>query len=182
MSDHGEMLGDHGFYFQGGYFYEEMMHVPLLMHWPARFRQGLRAKAMVELVDVAPTLLEAAGALPYAGMQGRSFLPILTGQADPDHLRDSVYFEYYDAIPKGYRKQGFGYLTGVRTSHYALTSVHSHNEGPLGELYDLTRDPGEVHNLWDDPAFLPIKADMLKLLTDRMAQTIDPLPVTEAPY
>lgn len=159
------------------------MHVPLIMQWPLRFKKNLRAQAMVELVDIAPTLLQAAGAPIYEGMQGRSFLPILTGDADAAHHRDSVFYEYYRAIPGGYRKVGHAYLTGTRTKQYAITSAHHRPEGEMdGELYDLIKDPGEVHNLWNDPASLSIKADMLKLLTDRMAQTIDPLPVTEAGY
>ncbi len=182
MSDHGEMLGDHGIYFQGAYFYEQMMHVPLLMQWPARFSKGLRSQALVELVDIAPTLLEATATPPYAGMQGRSFLPILTGQSDPSTHRDSVYFEYHRAIPGGYHKVGHAYLTGVRNRQYSLTAVHNQVQRPSGELYDLMHDPGEVRNLWDDPSAIEIKAQMLQLLASRMAQTIDPLPITEAGY
>lgn len=186
MSDHGEMLGDHGIYYQGAYFYEEMMRVPLLFHWPERFKKGLRAKGMVELTDLAPTLLEACGAPVYEGMQGKSFLPILTGEKDADHHRDDVFYEYYRAIPNGYRNQGFAYLTGVRNKKYALTSVHgdltAHHEN-TGELYDLIKDPGEVNNLWNEPSAIRAKIDMLKLLTDRMANaSIDPLPVTESNY
>lgn len=186
MSDHGEMLGDHGINFQGAYFYEEMMHVPQLFHWPARFKKGLRAQAMVELTDLAPTLLEACGAPVYEGMQGKSFLPILTGEKDASHHRDDVFYEYYRAIPGGYKKYGGAYLTGVRNKQYALTSVHadpSTQDKNTGELYDLIKDPGEVNNLWNEPSALQAKVDMLKLLTDRMANaSVDPLPVTEAGY
>ncbi|MEK6236409.1 MAG: sulfatase-like hydrolase/transferase, partial [Planctomycetales bacterium] len=61
MSDHGEMLGDHGIYFKGPHFYEEAVHVPLVIRYPRRFQQGLRSDALVELTDLAPTLLETAG-------------------------------------------------------------------------------------------------------------------------
>lgn len=179
MSDHGEMLGDHGFYFQGPYFYEQMMHVPLLMHCPSRLKAGLNVPAMVELVDIAPTLMQAAGLEPYAGMQGKSLWPILTGEADPATHRDSVYHEYYQAIPRSHRNHGGAYVTGVRTRTHALLAVHGQDDG---ELYDLERDPTETHNLWRDPQSLPVKTQMLKLLCDRMAQTIDPLPVVEGNY
>jgi arylsulfatase len=134
---------------------------------------------MVELTDLAPTLMDAAGLEPYDGMQGRSFWPILTGQADPAHHRDSVYFEYYRAIPGGHRNHGGGHITGVRTAEYAISAAHGLDDG---ELYDLKADPIETHNRWSDPAYLATKAQMLKLLCDRMAATIDPLPVTEAAY
>ena len=60
MSDHGEVLGDHGIYLKGPYFYEEAVHVPLIISGPG-IRKGKRAAGMVELVDLAPTLLEAVG-------------------------------------------------------------------------------------------------------------------------
>lgn len=176
-SDHGEMLGDHGFYFQGAYFYREMMRVPLLMVWPGR-TVPLKSKALVELTDIVPTLLEAAELPRHPGIQGRSFWSLASGTSEPHRHRDDVYHEYYQAIPSDncYRKTGGAYLTGVRTSAYALTAVHNLDGG---ELYDLTADPGEVRNLWNDPAYLPVRADMLKRLCDRMAGTIDPLPPIE---
>jgi arylsulfatase A-like enzyme len=178
MSDHGEMLGDHGFYFQGPYFYEEMCRVPLLMSWPAAIKP-LRVPALMELVDIAPTLLDAAGLEPYAGMQGRSLWPILSGQADPSHHRDDVYAEYYCAIPGGHKNAGGAFITGVRNREYALSCVHGED---AGELYDLKNDPTETRNLWFEPSASAAKIRMLKRLCDRMAQTIDPLPPTEASF
>lgn len=179
-ADHGEMLGDHGFYFQGAYFYPEMLRVPLLIHWPAGMRGSQRYAGFLELVDLAPTLLEAAGLPPYPGMQGRSFLPLLTGAAAPGYQhRDSVYAEYYQAIPGGYKPEG-AYTTAMRTAQYAVSRVHRRDDS--GELYDLTADPGETHNLWHDPGSQKLRADMLARLCDRMADTIDPLPPCTAAY
>ncbi|HWL54922.1 MAG TPA: sulfatase-like hydrolase/transferase [Chthoniobacteraceae bacterium] len=179
MSDHGEMLGDHGVYFQGPYFYESMMRVPLLMRLPGKIASNIRVPAMVELVDLAPTLLDLAGVPPYEGMQGRSFRRLLEPDAGRSHFRDSVYFEYYRAIPSGRYEPGGGQLTGVRTREFALSVVHGIDDG---ELYDLRHDPAETCNLWRDPAYLAVKAGMLKLLCDRQAETIDPLPKAEGPY
>ncbi|MEJ7640096.1 MAG: sulfatase-like hydrolase/transferase [Singulisphaera sp.] len=81
MSDHGEMLGDHGFYLKGPFFYEPAVRVPLMVSWPGVVREARRTPALVELVDLAPTLLEAAGLPPHPGMQGRSLWPLLTGRA-----------------------------------------------------------------------------------------------------
>lgn len=178
MSDHGEMLGDHGFYFQGPYFYEQMIHVPLLM-WGPTWITSKRVPALLELVDLAPTLLEAAGLPIHPGMQGKSLWPILTGAASPEHHRDDVYAEYYRAIPGGHRANGGAYVTGLRNREHALTVVHGRDEG---ELYDLKQDPTETHNRWNDPAYTAVQMKMLKRLCDRMAETIDPLPATEAGY
>ena len=60
MSDHGEMLGDHGLLLKGCRFYEGLARVPLIISWPGRFLEGARRSALVELLDIAPTLLEMA--------------------------------------------------------------------------------------------------------------------------
>ena len=62
MSDHGEMLGDHGIYFKGPHFYDCQMRVPLIMRWPnGGIVENRRVDGFVELVDLMPTFLEAAG-------------------------------------------------------------------------------------------------------------------------
>ena len=58
-SDHGEMLGDHGIYLKGPYFYDPLVKVPLIISWPGSIKKAFRSKALVELIDIAPTLLEA---------------------------------------------------------------------------------------------------------------------------
>lgn len=170
-ADHGEMLGDHGFYFQGPYFYPEMVRVPLIISG-AGIAKPVRAASFAELVDIAPTVLEAAGLPRYAGMQGRSLWPLLTGRA-PDAHREDAYSEYYQAIPTSHKRTGGAHCTGLRNDLFALTVVHNLD---AGELYDLREDPGETRNRWDDPAYAAIKIKMLKRLCDRMAGTIDPLP------
>jgi len=178
-ADHGEMLGDHGIYFQGAYFYPEMLRVPLLIHWADGISGNRRYPGLVELVDIAPTLLEAAGLPIYPGMQGRSLCPLFTGAAKDRSHREDVYAEYYQAIPGGYSAVGGAYTTALRTADYAFSVAHNTD---TGELYDLHKDPGEVHNLWDNPEYGVVKAMMLKRLCDRMAATIDPLPAVLAGY
>jgi arylsulfatase A-like enzyme len=176
LSDHGDMLGDHGMYMQGAYFYDEMVHVPLIVNFPEKVKKGIESDALIELTDLAPTLLELAGIEKYAGMQGKSFSNILTGKNSANSHRDSVYYEYYHSIPgEGcYIDCGGAYITGIRTDEFAITCPHTLD---CGELYDLTKDPGMVKNLWDDPEYIEDKVKMLKKLCDRMADTIDPLPL-----
>ena len=66
-----------------------------------------------------------------------------------------------------------------RTQRYKLTVAHGQ---PTGELYDLGNDPREHRNLWSDPTMLPIRAELLQSLCDRMAFTADPLPPRTAPW
>jgi arylsulfatase A-like enzyme len=100
MSDHGEMLGDHGCYLKGPFFYEPAVRVPLIASWPGQVEEGVESDALVELVDLAPTLLDAAGVDRPVGMQGDSLWPLLTGRSDPDEHREDVYCEYYHALER----------------------------------------------------------------------------------
>ncbi|MEZ4865355.1 MAG: sulfatase-like hydrolase/transferase [Caldilineaceae bacterium] len=154
-SDHGETLGDHGLIQKGCRFYEGLVRVPLIWSWPGHFAAGLRSDALVELTDKAPTLLALAGQTPPTYMQGRSLLPILTGEADPDHHRDFVRCEYYDAL--GLADGTFA--TMYRDRRYKLVLYHGHG---LGELYDLEQDPHEFTNLWDEPAQQSLKLELLQ--------------------
>lgn len=175
-SDHGEMLGDHGIYLKGPYFYEPAIRVPLLVSWPGTIAPR-RATALVELTDLAQTLLDAAGLPHHPGMQGKSLWPMLVGTASPDHHRDDVYGEYYHAMP--WHRKPPAHLTMVRTTRHKL--VMDHGTGG-GELYDLKADPAEHDNLWNDPASQGTKSDMLVRLCNRMAWTVDPLPPRRADW
>jgi len=151
-----------------GALYDEAARVPLVVSWPGRFRAGLRADALVELVDLAPTLLEAAGLDVPAAMQGRSLLPILTGEADPSSHRDAVYSEYYNAWT---HKHSYG--TMLRTRHEKIVVYHGIDQG---ELYDLDEDPDEFDNLWDRPDRAAMKMRLLKQAFDASVHTMDPMP------
>lgn len=175
MSDHGEMLGDHGLYLKGPYFYDPAIRVPLIVSWPGKIREGVRSEALVELADLAPTLLDAAGIAVPERMQGRSLWPLLTGQTDAGSHRDDIYCEYYNAKP--WHKDPAAHATCVRTRTHKLVVVHGLAEG---ELYDLRADPSETRNLWNDPDAREAKMDMLVRLADRMAWTVDPWPPREA--
>lgn len=169
MSDHGEMLGDHGIYLKGPYFYDPAIRVPLIINWPGRV-EPKRHTGLTELVDLAPTLLDASGVEPYPGMQGHSLWPQLNGQSPPEG-RESIYCEYYNAMP--FHRDPTAQLTMLRTQSHKIVVDHA-NGG--GELYDLDADPLEIINLWRDPTALAVKAEMLTQLTHRMAFTVDPLP------
>ena len=168
-SDHGEMLGDHGLYTKGPFLYDPAIQVPLIVSWPGHVRAGVRSGALVELSDLAPTVLDAAGVARHPGMQTRSLWRLLTGETPPDAFRDDAYCEYYNANPDDPKV----YLTMVRTASHKLIVAHG---AGTGELYDVQADPHETHNLWDAPEARDVKTALLIRLTDRMARTADPLP------
>lgn len=168
MSDHGEMLGDHGIFLKGPYFYDCQTRVPLILRWPQRFKAGLKVDALVELTDLAPTLLAAAGIPAEPGMQGRSLLPLLRGQA-VEH-RDEVYCEYLDA-------QALYEIPPVCSSVRTQTHKVAYYEGlKTGELYDLARDPAETNNLWSSVHHADVREEMMQRLVGAMLRATDPLP------
>ena len=143
--------------------------MPLIVAGPGVV-QG-RRETLVELSDLAPTVLDWAGLPRYAGMQARSLSPVLTGQSD--HHRDDVYCEYYNSNPG---KPGV-YLSMIRTPEWKLVKAHGLTGRDAGELYDLTNDPKEFRNLYNDPAQAATKLALLERLSDRQAfAATDPLP------
>ena len=91
------------------------------------------------------------------------------GETALDKHRNDVYCEYYNSNPDPESI----YLTMLRTSEHKLIVAHG---ADTGELYDLRTDPGETHNLWDDPEHTEVKMELLIRLCARMAWTADPLP------
>lgn len=174
MSDHGEMLGDHGLYFKGPYFYESAVRVPLVMRLPGVIQSGLQIQGLTELVDIAPTLCQIAGLEVPEAMQGYSLLPHLCGQADPLKHRDYIYCEYYNAWthPRSYG-------TMMRTVNHKICVYHGIDDG---ELYDFTSDEHEYENLWHRPECGMLKQRLMKEAFDASVFTMDPMPRRLGPF
>ncbi len=173
MSDHGEMLGDHGLYYKGLTMYEGAVHVPLIIHYPNKLKTG-HYEPLMELVEVAPSLMEAVGVPIYAGMQAKSFWSELqSGNHRPS--RD-VFCEYYNSLIDG---NGKNYGTMLRSGQYKIVVQHGLE---LGELYDLENDPGERNNLWFDDTMQSIKLDLMKKVCDKLVWNCDPLPMRIANF
>ena len=142
-SDQGFFLGDHGL-FDKRFMYEESIRMPFLVRWPAAIKPGSRIDAMGLNVDFAPTFLDAAGLPPSPDMQGRSLVPVLRGQT-PRDWRSSMYYRYYH--DPGHHNTRAHY--GVRTKTHKLIYFWKKDQW---ELYDLVKDPQEMHNLYGQPA------------------------------
>ena len=165
-SDHGEMLGDHGLLLKGCRFYEGAVHVPLIISWPRRIVNGLRSDALVELTDIVPTLLEAAGLSVGSHIEGRSLLPMLTGASPREVHRDFVRCEYHDALAR----PNASHANMLFDGRYKLVTYHGHS---AGELYDLESDPHEFENLWTEPSMLALRSELIERLFDAVMLSTD---------
>ncbi len=166
-SDHGETMGDHGLTHKGCRFYEGLAHVPLIFSWPSRLQKGVRSKALVELTDIVPTILEAVGRPRPDYLHGKSLYPILAGRADRDRHREFARSEYHDALDL----PDHSHANMLRNERYKLVYYHGH---PIGELFDLEKDPHEFRNLWNDSQHLALRAELTKQLFDAVMLTTDP--------
>lgn len=173
QTDHGELLGDHGIYLKGPHFYEPSVRIPFVVRWPGHYKAGLRSGALVEMVDLVATLLEACGIPIPPGVQGKSLTAILTGQSNVH--RDSIYCEHCDS---SLLYEPPPMATMVRSERYKLIVYHSLN---FQELYDLQNDPHKFTNIWNAPGSQGARQAMLIALTNRMAETVDPLPIRTVP-
>ncbi len=145
-SDQGFYLGEHG-WFDKRWIFEESLRSPMLIRWPGKTKPGSVNKDIVSLLDVAETFLDVAGQSIPADMQGRSLVPLLKGER-PASWRDSFYYHYYE-FPAPHRvRPHYGVVTDrFKLVHYYNTDVDE------WELLDREKDPLEVKNFYNDPAY-----------------------------
>jgi arylsulfatase A-like enzyme len=136
-SDHGEEFYEHGGWWHGTSLFEEQIWVPLIMKFPRGEGRGLSLDGLAGLIDIAPTLLEAAGLPPGPKMQGRSLLAVLRQKIA------AAPFVFAEENLEGHR------LFSLRTDR--LKWIEANPENPRGlpreSLYDLKEDPGETKDL-----------------------------------
>lgn len=168
-SDHGDMTGDHGLVNKGCRFYEGLVRVPLIVWYPKKFMHNVQSDALVELIDIVPTILDVTGLPVDEKLQGKSLLPILTGKKPANEHKKFVRSEFYDEgmINKNHL---YAFATMYRTKEYKLVSYHGHE---MGELFDLKTDPNEFKNLWNDPAYQNIRFQLMKESFDATVLSID---------
>ncbi len=128
-SDHGEMLGDHGLYTKSVP-YESAMHVPLIIAGP-NIEGGRTCNALVELIDLNPTICDMADVEPHRNLDARSLFPLLTGASD-DHRTEIISL--------------LNNFSVVRDDQHKLIQ----HDNDMNELYDLQSDPGEQRNLIEE--------------------------------
>ena len=135
LADHGHPLADHGKFLKGGdRMYSELLKVPFMIRLPGG-EGARRTQVVVQFHDVLPTLLDLAGLGNNAtAMQGRSFLPVLRGEAD-EH-RQAIITGYHEAPDRCVRDRTWSYV--------------QRPEGEPDELYNLSEDPRERVNVIDE--------------------------------
>lgn len=159
-SDQGFYLGEHG-WFDKRFMYEESLRTPLVVKYPREIKPGTTIDALVQNLDFAPTILDYAGVEVPSGMQGMSFRQLVSG-GDPE-WRDAIYYTYYEYPSIHMVKRHYG----IRTDRYKL--IHFYYDVDEWELYDLSSDPQEMKNVYGDPEYSNIRAEMHRKLDDLRA-------------
>ena len=166
-SDQGFYLGEHGWY-DKRWMFEESLKMPFVVCWPGHIKPGTRNKKLIQNIDYAPTFLEIAGLDVPAEVQGKSLLPLFKNPKD-ENWRDTIYYHYYEhggehQVPRH---------EGVRSSQFKLINFYS-NDG--FNLFDLEKDPQEMKNVYDDPAYKSV-VDLMKAELDLRRQEYDVPPL-----
>lgn len=152
-SDQGFYLGEHG-WFDKRFIYEESLKTPFIIRYPGVVKPGTERTQLVSNIDWAPTLMDIGQTPVPAQVQGQSFLPLLR---DPKVAgRKAVYYHYYE-YPAPHRVSPH---FGLRTDRYTLARFYGPDD--FWELYDLKKDPQQLSNVYGQPAYASITADLKK--------------------
>lgn len=156
-SDHGDCLNDHG-HSQKWSMFEQSVHVPAVVAWPKGIAAGQRFEQLVSLFDLGPTVLEFAGADVPDWMEAKSLVPLMNG-AETGNFRDQVFAEHSDdAILTETNFMTMVVEQGWKLVHFV--------DCPEGQLFDLSNDPTEVENLWDEPNHRALKDALLNKILE----------------
>ncbi len=172
-TDHGDALACHGGHFdKRSYMPEEMLRVPMAVRYPGRLPAGLVSNALVSNLDVAPTVLDAAGCSFLGQVDGKSLLGAGAGM-------DNAFRSCFVCETHGHLEEHQG--RALLTQRYKYV----YNQNQLDELYDLCLDPYEQRNLAVEPDFAPLLAKMRGMLREWATETGDHLislpPNTDCP-
>ena len=136
-ADHGEGRGEHGEKTHGTFAYETTLHVPLIMNWKGVLPAGRRVPLRVRLIDVAPTVFELVGFEPQEEHQGRSLVPLVL-----DPTQEAERETYFETLSFNLNRN-WAPLTGVYIGR------HKYIDLPIPEIYDISADPRETRNLYE---------------------------------
>ncbi|CAN5183188.1 sulfatase [soil metagenome] len=160
ISDQGFYLGEHG-WFDKRFMYEESFRTPMVMRYPGVVKPGTINDDLVMNLDIAPTVLQAAGVALPNDMQGKSFLPLLTNKNVKG--RAAMYYHYYEN-----GEHSVSPHFGIRTKRYKL--IRFYERVNSWEFYDLQKDPNEMNNVFGKKGYEKITADLRKQLDKLIAQ------------
>jgi len=139
--DHGDMVGAHRMFIKGWMPYEETHRIPMAARWPGVIEPGGSSDALVQLHDWAHTFVALAGAEPLPHADGKDLAPLLRDPAGAEgQMPDHILNVYYG-----------GELLYTQRIAIGRRYKYVFNGFDRDELYDLQEDPGEVHNIVDEP-------------------------------
>ncbi len=152
LSDHGEYCGAHGLYCKGVPAFREGYHIPLIARWPKGIQNpGREVDALVNLMDFAPTFLDLADVRDVPeGIAGRSIVPFLQGEMPIDWRM--AHCTQFNGVELYYTQRAI----------WTHTRKYVYNGFDFDELYDLEKDPHEMVNLSEHPAYVDVKRDLIK--------------------
>jgi arylsulfatase A-like enzyme len=161
--DQGFYLGEHDF-IDKRWGYEEAMRMPLIVRYPKSISAGSRTDAIVENVDFAPTMLDFADLPTPDYMQGRSFREIIETGNEPSDWKKAAYYHYQMHMAHHDNPAHIA----IRTKRYKLMLFYGSgwkgeaepDTPPAWELYDLKLDPTEDNNLYDNPEYAGVIAEL----------------------
>jgi arylsulfatase A-like enzyme len=146
VSDHGESLGEHGYWGHGRHLYENSLRIPMGLVWPGRVPAGTIAEPAL-IIDLAPTVLGLLGLPETDGFRGFDWAPAFRGEGKaPDRPgyfqahKGAVQFDHTSSAARADGLLEVGRVTGTRKEILDIGS------GAV-RIFDFTRDPGEVRNL-----------------------------------
>ena len=178
LSDHGDMMGDHWMVRKGPFHFDGLLRIPFVWCWPDRIPAGRRTEGLASHIDFAPTILDLCGVPVPEGntppeavasresvpWPGRSLLPQIMGSEEK--VNEHVIVEN-DEDYLGLR------LRSYITDRYQLTLYAGQD---WGELFDLQKDPDQLHNLWEDEQFSSLKERLKIEFFHRYMLQDSPLP------
>ncbi len=164
-SDQGFYLGEHG-WFDKRFMYEQSLKTPFVVRYPGAVKPGIHVNGFVSNIDWAPTILDIAGVKIPQDIQGRSFLPLLKQENVTDWRKD-VYYHYYEYPQPHHVSPHFG----IRTKDYLLIRFYTGVNN--WELFDLKKDPAELHNVYHDPQYQKIIPGVKNRLKELILQYDD---------
>jgi arylsulfatase len=178
LSDHGDMMGDHHMIRKGPFQFEGLLRIPMIWSWPDQLETNARTEGLVSTIDFAPTILDLCnvpipeGTVPNSreaeneppAWPGNSLRPQLTGETDSVH--DHVIVEN-DEDYLGLR------IRTLITDRYKMTVYPGQD---YGELFDLSDDPEELHNRWEDSEYNEVKQELYRIFLEAYIQDESGLP------
>jgi arylsulfatase len=169
-ADHGESMTEHGIYFDHHGLYDCTLHVPFIARWPGHIPCGARLPHTLQVSDIAPTLLQAAGGSCPSPMEGHSFWNLLTGKEQEGGHDRVVSLECTWQAKWSLRTDQYKFILARQPDMYG---------NPMRELYDLGQDPLEERNIAQEQP--QVAADMEAELESWIADRLQALGQTEDP-